>query len=658
MRISSGKLEVALRRAVLALVLVLLPSVAAGQERGILSKTITFGSDDAALALELSGGASISVVFSDGTVRIDGAEVGRYDAGDPLEAAWRSLLGVAVVLDGAPLGSALTGWVPPTRLSEEATEVARRIDVALETAFRADAPAPAVAEADAPQAAADPTSVRSQAAAPAVPETPDTPAPYTRVVIGETLEDGISGRTLGALLTRLDLLSDLSVDIDDLEVDGLRVLIGEDVRIDERTELDAPLVVVDAEVEVAGLLSGDLVVIGGEVDLLPTGTISGRVHLADSEFEDLGGELLGGSVRNVEVGAIDRSRIEEAVDAAVDAALDADLDADFDGAFDVQVDARRDAGGFLAGPRSFIRNVSRAISGIVSKLLTILILGILGGGFLYFAEPNLDAVAESTRRAPGRSLTVGLAGAFLALPAWILGIVGLAISIVGIPGLILWVPFFPVAVGLAMAMGYVAAARNVGVWLSRQRLRGFGWVRITNSYTLLFGGLTVLMSPWIAAHFLQIGGGWFSGIRAFLEVTGHFVNALATVIGFGAVLTTRAGRKPEYWADDLFTSPLDPEPRPRRSARAGFNEAGFESRTEPSGRGHGPAEGSSEAGSGASEAGDAPADGAEAGDDPPHVAEDATEAGDGPTDGETDTTAEGHSDGSSEGAGGEQKRDA
>lgn len=563
MLISWDSLGRAARRALLAWALVLLPSVVAGQERTVLSKTITFGSDDAALALELSGGTSISVVFSDGMVRIDGEDVGRFEAGDPLEAAWRSLLGVAVALDGAPLGSALTGWVPPARLSNEASEIAQRIDVALEAAFSAD-----VAPADDREPIAE--VMPTPAAAPAVPETPDTPADYTPVVFGETLEDGISGRTLGALLTRLDLLSDLSVDIDDLEVDGLRVLIGEDVRIDEQTELGAPLVVVDADVEVAGLLSGDLVVIGGEVDLLPTGTISGRVHLADSEFEDLGGELLGGSVRNVEVGAVERSRIE--------AAVETDR-----GAVDVRVDTRRDGGGFFAGPRSFVRNVGRAVSGVFSQLLTILILGILGGAFLYFAESNLDAVADSTRRAPGRSLTVGLAGAFLTLPAWILGIVGLAISIVGIPGLIVWVPFFPVAVGLAMAMGYVAAARNVGVWLSRQRLRGFGWVRITNSYTLLFGGLTVLMTPWIAAHALQVGGGWFSGLRTFLEVSGHFVNALATVIGFGAVLTTRAGRKPEYWADDLFTSPFEPEPRARRSARTGFDEAGFESRTEPSG---------------------------------------------------------------------------
>ena len=563
MRISPSDLRFGLRTVLAGLALAVLPLTGLdAQERTVVSKTVTVGDREAAMALELSGGGDLAISFRDGEVRIDDRVVGSYEAGGSLESAWRSLLGIAIALDDGPLGTALVGWLPPSGLRGESAELAARIDDALETAFAAPAAAsaPAAETVVAANAAADAAEAPTTTAVDAAP----APRTFEPIEFGRRLQDGIDGGTLGSLLLRLDRLTALADGIETLASDGddVRVLIDEKVRIGRDQEMVSPLLIIDGDIEIAGALSSDLVVLDGHVRLLESGVVNGDIQLAESEFVNEGGQLLG-SVRSIEIG--DASIAEEITRGIRDAQIDA-----------------RDSGrsrGILHGPMTFVGNVGHAFGGVFGNLLTILIFGVGGWGILYFASNNLDAIAETSRRASGRSFTVGMAGAFLAVPAWILGIVGLAISIIGIPGLILWIPFFPVAVALAIGLGYVAVAHNLGAWLSRQRFPGFGWVRITNAYTLILGGMFVLFAPWIAANVLHVGGGWFGGLRTFLHVCGIVMNGVAALIGFGAVLTTRGGRKPEYWPDDLFGGSTTSSSRRRRTAGRGFDPSGFESST-------------------------------------------------------------------------------
>ena len=516
-------------------------------QQSVVSKTVTFGSARAALAIELSGGSALSIAFADGDVRIGGSSIGSYGSGDSLESAWRSLLAVAAALDNDALRTALVGWTPPSGLNADAAAVARQIDEALEASFSADGlPAAAVAAPADVEAVVD-------ALAPAVAEA------YESVLVGDAIQDGISGRTLGSLLMRMDLLTSLSGDIDGFDADGMRVLVGEDLRVEAGTEIGAPLIVIDGDLEVAGLISQDLIAIGSQIHLLEGGRIEGRLHLADSELIEEGGTFSGQLNRiDVDDESINRAVRNEIRD---------------------QVTARSRRGGVLSGPLSIFGNFGRAISGVLRNLMLLMILGIAGGAVVHFAPAKLDAIAESARRGPTRSLTVGMAGTFMVLPAYVLGIVGLAVSIIGIPGLLLWVPFFPVAVLLAMGLGYVAIARNVGTWVARQKLPRMGWVRVTNTHTLIFGGLVILLAPYILANLLQVGGGWFGGLRTLLGVVGVTGNAIAALIGFGAVLTTRAGRKPEFWPEDDLFSTRPERPRRRRSAEKAWDPSGFEAST-------------------------------------------------------------------------------
>ena len=141
---------------------------------------------------------------------------------------------------------------------------------------------------------------------------------------------------------------------------------------------------------------------------------------------------------------------------------------------------------------------------------------------------------------------VGFAGSFLLIPVWILGGVALAVSIIGIPVAIAWLPLFPLAAILAAVLGYVAVARNTGEWLADSSFPWTGWIRKSNPLFTLFGGLLGLSFAFIAANLISIVPllGVVSGL---LFVVGTIITLVAMQIGFGAVLLTRAGRKREYY---------------------------------------------------------------------------------------------------------------
>jgi hypothetical protein len=195
--------------------------------------------------------------------------------------------------------------------------------------------------------------------------------------------------------------------------------------------------------------------------------------------------------------------------------------------------------------------VFRGVGGLLENLITIVILALMGMGVVAFAPQNLEAVAETARRTPGRAAMVGLAGSFLLVPVWVLGAVALAVSIVGIPVMIAWLPLFPLAAVAAAILGYLAVARNTGEWLADSGYRYTDWIRKSNPVYTVVGGLVGLMAAFMAANVLSIVP-FFGFVHGLLTFVGVMLTLVAIQIGFGAVLLTRAGRKPEYNASRDF----------------------------------------------------------------------------------------------------------
>lgn len=194
--------------------------------------------------------------------------------------------------------------------------------------------------------------------------------------------------------------------------------------------------------------------------------------------------------------------------------------------------------------RSPFRHLWAGVAGIFSTLAMYVVLLAMGFAAVFFGRPYLEAVADTARHYTMRSWAVGLAGSFLALPVWILGIVGLAVSIVGIPLLLAWVPLFPVAVVLAAIFGYLAVAHAGGEALAERRLQGSDWFSRGNSFYYLMTGLGLLLAVFLAAHVVQMAGPWLGFIRGLLMFIGGVLTWAALTIGFGAVLLSRAGTRP------------------------------------------------------------------------------------------------------------------
>ncbi|MEJ2679192.1 MAG: hypothetical protein P8174_08975 [Gemmatimonadota bacterium] len=211
--------------------------------------------------------------------------------------------------------------------------------------------------------------------------------------------------------------------------------------------------------------------------------------------------------------------------------------------------------------RSPFRHIWSGISGIFQTLIVYAI--VVGLGFLgvFFGRKYLEAISDTARQATLRSLLVGVAGSFLVLPAWILGMIALAISIVGIPLLLVWVPLFPVAVSLAAIVGYVAVAHAGGEALAERRFDGGDWFKRANSYYYVMTGVGLLLVLYLAAHIVGMGGPWLDFLKGLLTFFAVVVTVAAFSIGFGAVLISRAGTRPLHKrASRSMDADLEEEP--------------------------------------------------------------------------------------------------
>jgi len=491
-----------LRRAVLALGLVALafPVGAQAQLRHIVTKNISASSSGTTLHLEFDDDGTFVLSFEDGTIYVDGDAVAAYEAGDELDTAWRTVLGEAMGLENGALAELLADWTIPAAIAGELADAAREVDQALEEAL-------------------EDIDIRIQSDHGSVAISINDESSLVQLLLG----------SVGRLGVLENALAGLSSDF--------RIHVDEDVVIPAGSVFEGTLVVIEGELRVEGRVEGDVVVVGGSLDLGDDGFISGEARIADGRVVPNNGEIAGGLIdvledeRDFEADLRDRLREE------IQEEVRSDL------RNEIRNVARGDDGDFSV--LSPFVPVIRGVGGVFEKLVLVFILGLIGAGFLAFAGENMDAISETARRSPGRSAMVGFAGSFLLVPVWILGAVALAVSIIGIPVAIAWLPLFPLAAILAGVLGYVAVAQNTGEWLADSSFPWTGWIRKSNPVFTLFGGLLGLTFAFIAANVVSIAP--FLGILSgLLLAIGAIVTFLAIQIGFGAVILTRAGRRREY----------------------------------------------------------------------------------------------------------------
>lgn len=468
------------------------PLTVHAQVREVVSKEVSVGRSEASLALEFADGDRLEILFDNRSVLVDDEAVGSFEPGDELDAAWRALLAQAVALDDGALAAALADWTVPSALTGDDAAVAREIDQALDAALhdvdvQADSGEPSVSLGD--------------------------PGSLVRLLL--------SGGD------RLRLLDDALEGLGE----NVRVHVAEDVVIAADEVVEGNLVVIQGDARIEGDVEGDVVVVGGDLELLEGSSVSGSVRLADARL-----------VRNL--GTVDGDVIEvrEGEQVGDDIREDVRREVVEEVRRDVREEMRGEDGFSLLAP---FRPIVRGVGGVLENLVMVLILGLIGAAVIAFAGDKVDVIAETARRAPGRSAAVGIAGAVLLIPAWVVGFIALIVSIVGIPVAIAWLPLFPLAACAAALVGYLAVARNAGEWLADSELPWTHWIRKSNSLITMVGGLAGLMVLFVAANIISIAPflGFLTGL---LVVAGFVITVAAIQVGFGAVIITRGGRRRDY----------------------------------------------------------------------------------------------------------------
>ncbi|MEO6446485.1 MAG: hypothetical protein ABIZ91_08645 [Gemmatimonadaceae bacterium] len=162
---------------------------------------------------------------------------------------------------------------------------------------------------------------------------------------------------------------------------------------------------------------------------------------------------------------------------------------------------------------------------------------LIGLGVLVFASNYLEGVVDVLQQSFWRSFFVGIAGELGMLPAMLLLIVALAITVIGV----LLIPFALVAFVLAVAglatLGFIAVARLTGGGLgseSAKRLTSRG-----GALRAVLVGVSAYMGLWLLAAAL----GSVPGAGTALRAAAMLVTYVALTAGFGAALLSRGGTK-------------------------------------------------------------------------------------------------------------------
>ena len=346
-----------------------------------------------------------------------------------------------------------------------------------------------------PEPAVPPAAVPAPAAPPAVPD----PPPSMEVPSGDRDAGGSwEGR-----------------DSRRRQSSGAKVRFGGSVTVREDEHVHDAVVAIGGSVSVRGHVDGDVVAIGGGVHLGPDAVVRGSVT------------SIGGGIRREDGAQVYGEVVELGVGGpwvfapfAVRSGFDPEI---FSGWF---------------------RLMGTGLRVSLLLLVTLVIVAV--------ADRPVSRIAARVAEDPWLSGFVGLLAEILFVPVLIVTIVFLAISIIGIP-LLLLVPFALVGLFLGVLMGFAGVARRLGRW-------AVGEHRSAMLATTV--GVVLVVAGAIVARLLWLVPGPVWPIAMAVSAVGLFLEYVAWTVGLGALLLTRFGTQSRPPATAEWTPPPVPPPVP------------------------------------------------------------------------------------------------
>ena len=474
--------------ALIAAVGVYTPVTVSAQQSTVVAHSVSVSEDGSSLEFELADGKTITIELADGTIRINGETAGAYGTGGELEASWRSLLSHGGPLSSPELLEALQGWevdgLEGAEVQIQAAIAASldNLDVVIANAMAAAQIAAAVEVQDAQERA-------------------------------RALADGIVidlSRLTGALgvMEQLDELE--HTDNLSFQVENGRIHVG-DLTVRRGQVIEGNLAVLSGDVTVYGTVKGNLVALDGDILLRSSGRIEGDALAINGTVTRAGG-YISGRVRSARGVGVRPSR------------------------------GRSRLAPLAERSRARQTSVVDAVGQNIATLFGFFVaLACIGFGFTFFMPRQLQVVSETVSDSFGKSFLAGLFATPLILPAGVMLVAGLAITIVGIPLAILAVPALILGTIGATVLGYLAAANSVGHSYLLRKMAD-GQAVVSTPYRSVVYGLIGLLAIWAPAALL----GWIPLVGPlFLLLALTITWAMATA-GVGAAILSRAGLRATF----------------------------------------------------------------------------------------------------------------
>ena len=285
---------------------------------------------------------------------------------------------------------------------------------------------------------------------------------------------------------------------------GARVRIGGDVWVKSDEWIGDAVVAVLGSVRVDGRVDGDVVSVGGGVQLGPQAIVRGEVVSVGGAVERAPGARVGGQINEVRIGMPSFSPHLRF---------------------------------WPRGDWSWFGSSLGATTDLLATLARMGILALLVVALATVFPAPVTRVSNRVSAEPWRAGLVGLAAQLLFVPVLIITVLVLAISIVGIP-LLLLVPFAVVAFLFAFLLGFAGTASATGQLIARR----FGGHPLKLVVAALVG-LAVIWALTAIARFAGLTGLPVRIVLSVVLVAGVIVEYVAWTVGLGGVLVSRFGRR-------------------------------------------------------------------------------------------------------------------
>jgi len=294
-----------------------------------------------------------------------------------------------------------------------------------------------------------------------------------------------------------------------------RIRIGGDIVVNEDEQVNSAVVAVGGSITINGRVRDDVVSIGGNVRLGPRADVRGDITVVGGTFVRDPGARVRGKVNEV--------------------------------AFSFPSIRIRPGWDFHALP--WFGAGSWRVFRLFGSMLRVALFTLLATLFLLLAPRAVQRVEVAVRTQPWKSALTGLLAQLFFVPLLVLIVVVLAVSIIGIPLLVL-VPFGILAFFVALLLGFTGAACG----FARVAQHRFG-SSAPSGFALLIVGLVMIWGLTVLGRIVGLGGGPLAVMGTLLVFSGLVVEYTAWTVGLGGALLTSFGR---YGALPVTVPPVPP----------------------------------------------------------------------------------------------------